>query len=192
MKYKTNTTHNKQIVYGIVGTVLVLAIAASALAYWRIHRAPAPTVATNQGPATATTHVPSGTNNPTSPTNGGDSSKSGGTPSTTLSPGVQPAAPNGQFVSNHAARLSGGAIYSTESSTCLTTPGAYCQIQFQMGDTIRTLPKKLTDANGNVVWESWTLGDVGLSAGAWDITAIASNGSHTASTKDAIQLTVSP
>lgn len=69
------------------------------------------------------------------------------------------------------------------SSTCNTTPGATCQIIFTNGNLTRYLPSKTTDSGGAAYW-GWQPQTIGLTAGTWHITAMATLGSQTKSTSN--------
>jgi hypothetical protein len=103
---------------------------------------------------------------------------------------VIPAAPLGNFVSNHHPNMSGSPSPNREVSTCTTTPGATCLIQFTENNNIKSLNQQTTDANGNTSW-AWTLQDAGLTVGKWKITAIANNGDKTSVSSDAMYLEIS-
>lgn len=100
-----------------------------------------------------------------------------------------PLAPVGVFVSNHHPNLSGSPAPNTESSTCTTTPNVKCQITFTMDGVTKTLPSKITDENGNTSW-SWDIKEIGLTEGAWKVTAVAINGDKTATSEDALYLEI--
>lgn len=102
---------------------------------------------------------------------------------------ITPLKPSGTFVSNHRPNLSGSPAPNTITSTCTTTPGAKCTIEFKNGDIVKSLPSKTADANGNVDW-SWKLQDIGLTEGVWTIVAIARIGTNTAEASDALSLVV--
>lgn len=108
-----------------------------------------------------------------------------------LDTSVTPVAPAGTFVSNHRPNLSGSPAPSQENSTCTTTPGAECYIQFENDGVIKLLPAQVTDSNGNTSWD-WDVKSLGLSQGSWTITAIAKNGAKTNSSGDEIRLQVQP
>lgn len=110
---------------------------------------------------------------------------------TTLSPDITPSIPTGTFVSNHRPNLSGQPAPNVESSTCTTTPGATCKISFTKDSITKSLPIKTTDSNGNIVWD-WTLQDIGLTAGEWEIEAVAINGDQTTTASDSILLNIQP
>src|SRR5579872_3747339 len=89
------------------------------------------------------------------------SSKPGSSPSpspASTSPPVSsvdttpPANPSGQFVNFHTRKLSGGTSETSEESTCITTPGASCYIEFISGNTTEKLPAQTTDSSGATVW----------------------------------------
>lgn len=109
-----------------------------------------------------------------------------------IDPQTTPTAPIGTFISNHRPNLSGSPAPSQETSTCTTTPGAECRIEFTKDGVTKVLPAKKTDQNGNVNWSNWNIQDIGLTAGTWKVTVIASNGSLNSSTVDATDLVVSP
>ena len=64
-----------------------------------------------------------------------------------------------------------------------------CTIEFTNGTNTKSLPVKTVDANGNASWD-WRLQDIGLTAGSWTITAIASNGTLTSQSSDPLKLEV--
>jgi cytoskeletal protein RodZ len=173
--------------------IFVVLIIISGLFWWHRVNPSVTTVHTNTGTATANPNVPGATSNTNSPTTGASASKDQGSsaPGTTPSSSVQPATPTGEFVSDHRPNLSGKPAPNTETSTCTTTPGILCQIKFSYGNTTRSLPSQKTDANGNAVWNNWTLQDVGLTTGTWQVTALATNGSKAASAQDTMKLVVS-
>lgn len=109
---------------------------------------------------------------------------SGSSTPPTVSNSVQPSAPQGDFVSSHTITLS-----ENELSACNTTAGVQCKITFTMGSTTVSLPGKTTDSNGSASW-NWTPQSIGLTPGSWTVTAVATNGSKSASTVDVNRLTV--
>lgn len=114
-----------------------------------------------------------------------DSDKSTPTPDTDITPTT----PIGTFVSNHRPNLSGSPAPNTMTSTCSTTPGSKCTIEFTKGNITKSLPNKIADGNGNISWD-WELQDVGLTVGEWQVTAVASNGNNIAKASDSIPLIV--
>lgn len=100
-------------------------------------------------------------------------------------------APEGVFVSNHHPNLSGSPAPSTLNSTCSTTPGATCKITFTMGSVVKSLSAQTTDRGGSAYW-NWKLQDVGLTAGSWQVQAVAHLNGQTKTTTDALLLEVSP
>jgi hypothetical protein len=189
-----NTTkkQTKRSNYRIWWMVLIVIAVISLGAFWyhKKHSNTSPIVHTNNGTITANPNVPGGTN--PNPTTGSSASKdqAGNTPATAPNSGVQPATPTGQFVSNHQPNLSGSPTPNTETSTCTTTPGAECKITFTKGTVVKSLPAQNTDENGNTIWSNWNLQSVGLTAGSWQVAAVAFNGSKTASATDATTLVV--
>ncbi len=98
-------------------------------------------------------------------------------------------APFGSFVSNHSPSLSISS-QSYELSSCETTPGASCYIEFiNSSGTKITLSTKTTDSQGVASW-SWNVNSKGFTAGSWRITAIATLNGQTKSTVDAKTLNV--
>lgn len=109
----------------------------------------------------------------------------------TIDPSITPAAPSGSFVSNHHPNLSGSPAPNTMSSSCNTTPNAYCKITFSQSGTTKELPTKQSDNLGNTYWE-WRISDLGLGTGDWVIVAIAINGELTTKTTDSLVLNIQP
>lgn len=100
--------------------------------------------------------------------------------------------PTGNFVNNHRPRLSeSDDRLKVMQSSCVTTPGASCQIIFTKGSTTKTLPAQKTDAGGGTYW-NWKLQDVGLTEGAWKVQAKATLGTQTETAEDAAPLEVQP
>jgi hypothetical protein len=124
----------------------------------------------------ATSTTPNDTTSPKSTTSGGGSSSSQGTLS----------APSGSFVSNHRPSSS-----TQEESFCNTSAGATCYIQFTKGGAIKKLEAQSTGGSGSVYW-TWNVGDAGLSAGSWQVMAVATLNGQTKTTNDQIPLEVQP
>jgi hypothetical protein len=80
---------------------------------------------------------------------------------------------------------------SSEASVCSTTPDVQCKITFTQGSVVKQLATQTTDGNGNTNWY-WQLSDVGLGAGSWHVTAIATNGIMNATNNDPTVITVQP
>lgn len=112
-----------------------------------------------------------------------NSTKSDGSSSSTL-PLTEPW---GNFISNHAPGKDGTS--TSEVSTCNSTPGASCYIQFTKDGVTRSLETKTTDNNGSVSW-SWDIKAASLSSGKWQITAVATLNGQTKSTSDQLALEV--
>jgi hypothetical protein len=100
--------------------------------------------------------------------------------------GPPPAAPTGNFVSNH---HPGGSAPTSEASTCNTTPGAVCYIQFTKGSDVKKLDSRTIDSNGGALWY-WDVKTAGLGSGSWTITAVATLNGHTETANDALPLVV--
>ena len=83
-------------------------------------------------------------------------------------------APTGTFVNTYTA-----ASHDQLTSTCNTTPDAMCQITFTRNGVTKALPARQADSNGAVFW-AWHPDDsnIGLTAGAWHIVAVATQGSQ--------------
>lgn len=104
---------------------------------------------------------------------------------------IPPATPVGTFASNHRPNISGAPMPNSINSTCTTTPGVICTIQFSNDSTTVSLTEKVTDSNGNATWD-WKLQDINITQGVWTITAIAKNGTKTTTNIDPIKLEVKP
>jgi cytoskeletal protein RodZ len=111
-----------------------------------------------------------------SQTNGGSTS----TPTVTLK------ITDGNFVSNHHAKLN-----DAEQSSCVVNAASSCQIIFTNGSVVKTLAAQNTDIGGGVYWNSWTPSSIGLTPGSWHVQAKATAGSQTATADDAITLDIS-
>ncbi|OVE78949.1 hypothetical protein BVY00_01455 [bacterium G20] len=96
-------------------------------------------------------------------------------------------APWGDFVSNHSPGKNG--TPTSEVSTCNTTQGATCYIQFTKGSLSRTLESKTADGNGSVSW-SWDVANAGLSSGKWQVAAVATLNGQSKTTTDQLPLEV--
>jgi hypothetical protein len=189
---KIQTRRNKRWV--IIFSVALLLLLIGGGCYWYLNHNSKNTQP-NNGYYNPSTNNPS-VNVPTSNSKEGQSSAGivspkdqGNTVAPTPDTSVTPSTPLGTFVSNHHPNLSGSPAPNTETSTCTTTPGVQCQISFTKNDVIKYLPSQLTDINGNTNW-SWRLQDIGLTSGAWRISAIATNGSKTSTANDSMSLEV--
>lgn len=99
--------------------------------------------------------------------------------------------PFGAFVSNHAPSMGETPSRNAENSSCQTTAGASCTIQFTKAGVTKSLASQVTDANGVTTW-NWTPQSIGLEQGTWEIQAIAKLGSQTKTATDSIKLQVQP
>jgi cytoskeletal protein RodZ len=142
----------------------------------------------NSKTANADPNVPGETSK--TPSSGITSTKSPNDTSNGATPlsSVQPSQPIGNFVSNHSPSLRNS---SSEASVCSTTPDVQCKITFTQGSVVKQLATQTTDGNGNTNWY-WQLSDVGLGAGSWHVTAIATNGIMNATNNDPTVITVQP
>jgi hypothetical protein len=95
--------------------------------------------------------------------------------------------PSGDFVSAHHVSLS-----TTIASVCNTTPAASCSITFTNGSLTKSLPATTVDSNGAAYWDNWTPEGIGLTAGTWQIQAVATLGDQSKNASDASSLVVSP
>lgn len=201
MKIKKRNSSRKKILLTIAVVVAIFAITGAGYYYWRQKQASDRQEQYGSKTTNPTENVPK----PSSSTQKNDSSSSSGTSTgsvTSTKDGAQPSAspvdgsvtpssPVGTFVSNHRPNLDGSPAPNTINSTCRTTAGVICFIEFSNGNVTRSLPEKQTDGNGNVSWD-WRLQDINLSEGTWTIKAIAKNGTKTASSKDPVNLEVGP
>lgn len=137
---------------------------------------------------TATTIPSTTTTTPVSPGSDNSADQSNKSASNLTSSGPGPTKPFGNFVSNHSP---GNGLPTQEKSTCNTTPGASCYIQFSMGDLTKKLSTQTTDSSGATYW-SWDIKDAGLSEGSWQISAIATLNGQSATTQDQIPLKIQP
>ena len=192
MQY-TKITSKKHYNWLVITAIIAALVIGLGLFWWYQNEHRSAKIPSDSGTATANQDVP-GSNQGGNTTTGSGASKDtdSNAPGSSLGPSIKPANPTGQFVSNHTPNLSGSPAPNTETSTCTTTPGAYCKIRFAMNGTIKSLSLQKTDANGDVVWTNWSLADVGLTKGSWTVTAIAVNGVNAASTPDATNLVVEP
>lgn len=99
--------------------------------------------------------------------------------------------PTGTFVSNHQPSLSGSPSSKQEQSTCNTSPGATCDIEFSKNGITKALGAKTADSSGAVYW-TWNIQDSGLTAGPWKITAKASLNGQTKTAEDSLELNIQP
>jgi hypothetical protein len=172
----------------IVGIVVALALVGGGLYIWHRHVHKTATLTSTSrneySKPEANSNVPGGS---VSTSQGGAISSNKGSSATstpTTPPSAQPIDPTGDFVSSHSITLTG-----TELSACTTTAGVQCQITFTLGGTTKSLASQTTNGNGSTSW-NWTPQSIGLTPGSWKVTAVATNGSKTASTVDVNNLVV--
>lgn len=139
-----------------------------------------------------------GTTQPSS--SSGSNSSNGSSPAPSPTPATDPqynsstlAKPTGQLLSNHTISLGATdpSMAPSESSTCVTVPGATCTIRLTGPDgTIKYVadqPVTVNDQGGaNFDWNAKTRG---LTAGKWKVEAVAEKDGQTA-TSNADYLTV--
>ena len=106
------------------------------------------------------------------------------TDSAGVASGQAPREPYGNFVSSHSVGFN-----DTESSTCLTSAGAVCQITFSKDGVSKSLNQETADASGAAYW-TWKPQDLGLTAGSWQIKATASLNNQNSSATDSRNLVV--
>lgn len=94
--------------------------------------------------------------------------------------------PYGEFVSNH---HPGGGAPTAEASTCTTSPGAVCYIEFQKDGQTKKLTAQTTDAKGAAIWY-WDVKAAGLGSGSWKVTAVAALDGQTKTAADSMALVV--
>jgi hypothetical protein len=97
-----------------------------------------------------------------------------------------PKQPSGVFVNSHTLKLS-----DTAYSTCVTSSGAKCRIEFTKDGVTKTLQDTTADSDGAVYW-SWKPQDIGLSEGTWSIKAVATLNGKSLGTDDGRNLEVQP
>lgn len=184
------TKKKKKIPIIIVVSALVLALVVGTI-YFLNHNSSRSTITLDNGStATSDPNVPTSDRDKNTPSSSLNSNpEASNDPAPSVDPGIQPSVPYGTFVSNHHPHLSGTPTPNTVSSSCTTTPGVSCTIRFVNGSTTKELPQQTTDASGNTSW-NWSLQQIGLTEGEWTVTAVASNGNKTATSKDAMNLVV--
>jgi hypothetical protein len=181
---KIQTRRNKHLPAIITACIVLLLLVTGAILYVLAIRnhSPAQTPSAggyNPSTSTPTPDVPKANSTENQSTNSVTATKGqSSTPAAPPSATVTPTTPFGQFVSNSKPSLSDPA-QDAESSVCSTTAGVACQITFTSGSTIKSLPSQTTDTNGNTSW-GWSINKLGLTAGTWKISVVATNGNHIA------------
>lgn len=176
----------------VLTAVVFLILCTFIVYYYFITKSSKPYTTTHSGEKVISDpNVPGGTKKPDSSNKDVSGIGISREPATSVNPdkNITPKTPIGVFVSNHRPNLSGSPAPNTINSTCSTTPGVFCSITFTQGSSVKSLPEQQTDANGNIEW-NWSLQQVGLTEGSWDITVTAKNGDLTSTTTDAIPLEV--
>jgi hypothetical protein len=163
--------------YLVIVSVAVVAIGISSVLVIRHSSKQSATTIPSTG---STSQAPSGSGNSASQPDKNASNL------TTSGPG--PTKPFGNFVSNHSP---GNGLPTQEKSTCNTTPGASCYIQFTMGSLTKKLDAQTADSSGAVYW-TWDVKDAGFLEGSWQITAVATLNGQISATQDQIPLKVQP
>jgi hypothetical protein len=183
---------NKNFRRAVAGLIVVLLVG-GLLAAWHAHNVhkaqnksgTIPTskkTKTNGGPVTKSQKSTTGQANTPSSANSTKLQGSTAATSAVLEP------PFGTFVSNHRPGQNGSP--TAEQSTCNTTPGATCDIQFTNASGItKSLGAEVTDANGAVYW-SWDINGGTLAPGSWHITAVVKLNGQTKTASDPTPLEV--
>ncbi|HLG90565.1 MAG TPA: hypothetical protein VI336_00135 [Candidatus Saccharimonadales bacterium] len=89
------------------------------------------------------------------------------------------------YVNNHEPSSRNELLYST----CVTSPGATCVIQFTKSGVTKPLQPGVADSYGSVYW-TWRPSDIGLTTGSWTITAKATLNGQTKTSQDVIKLQI--
>lgn len=97
--------------------------------------------------------------------------------------------PTGTFLSSHRLSQTGSGVPDRARSVCNTTAGATCTITFTRDGVTRQLPPRTTDALGTAEWD-WSVSELGLQVGHWDVQVTASRESEKRSVEEAIGLEV--
>jgi len=127
---------------------------------------------------------------PSQPSSSTTTPKEGDT-SSMPAPNAVLVAPYGNFVSNHSPGKNNSP--TTETSVCVTTPGARCSITFTSAadsTVVKTLAAGTADGEGAVYWNNWDVKAAGFTSGTWYIQAVATLGSQTKTTTDRIPLEI--
>jgi cytoskeletal protein RodZ len=183
------TINNKRLSpYWLVVLILAL-ILGGWLIYRQVHASNTQT-STNGDSSAYSPYTAAKQNNTTSDssTDSDKSASSTGDSSNSSSTSTPVKAPEGTFVSNHTPGQNGAPLKI--DSICVTSVGAKCYIEFKQGSTAKRLAVKQTNSDGYANWSGWEPKDIGLTGGEWTITAVATNGSQTLSTKDTRTLVV--
>jgi len=129
----------------------------------------------------------SGQSKSSSDTSSQQSSQAATTPTNSQTAGGPPPLdPSGDFVSNH---HPGGSFSTAEASTCNTSPGAVCYIEFKKGSVTKKLTAETADGKGATIWY-WDVKSAGLDAGSWTVSAVATLNGQTKTSEDAMALVI--
>lgn len=193
MRIKAKKTRKSRIIIPIIGMIGLIFIGIVA-AIWYFYQSNQPSnealYGSDQTTPTKNTPVAS-SNNTGSSSNSKTNEPANSTAPVNVDPTASPRTPTGVFISHHKPNLSGSPVSNSLSSTCVTTPGVLCTIQFKKDGVVKELPVKQADSDGNAYW-TWSLQDIGLTQGTWTVSAVAKNNSLTATANDAVPLTVEP
>ncbi len=173
--------------YLIIGSIALTA-SISGVSIWYLYQN-SPAAQYGSEATTPTTNVPISTKNDNPGSTITEKSNNESSPGPGLPSDITPSQPTGTFVSNHRPNLDGEPAPNRVSSTCTTTPGATCTIRFTKGSIVKSLPALKTNSDGNINWD-WTLQEIGLDIGEWQITAVASNETKEVIAADALPLVV--
>ncbi len=182
---------NKRLIIGLLALVILLIAGFVGYKIYQSRKRQQTTIIPTTPTKNTNSYGASGNTSKQTPPAGGFSSsdlnKDSGSSNSGNSSG--PIKPYGNFVSNHKPGQNGSG--TTEDSICNTSPGATCYIEFTKDSIVKKLELKTTDSNGTAMW-SWNVKDAGLTAGSWQVSAVAALNGQTASTQDSIPLEISP
>lgn len=142
---------------------------------------------TTKSPSTPTNTSQTSTNTSSSSNTSGSGSQDTSTKSTnpsSTSTGTStagPITPYGTFVSNHNPPENG----NSETSVCITSPGATCGITFTNGSQTESLANQQTDSSGTTSW-NWSASILGT--GHWVVTVTATLNGKTATATDSMDV----
>lgn len=176
----------------VLGALVIVILAGSVVAGLHIHSVHKAQQASGTIPTSKKTKSTSGSSTKSQQTTSSTSSTSASNnpklPGSAVSTSAVLAAPFGTFVSNHRPGQSGSP--TTEQSTCNTTPGATCDIQFTNGSgVVKSLGAEAVDNNGTAYW-SWDVAGGTIAPGSWQITAVVKLNGQTKTATDPTPLEV--
>jgi hypothetical protein len=146
--------------------------------------------ATNNTHIAATAKNGKSTNSPQPPATQTNKSPTSSTANNQANQPLQSPGLLSTFASTHTASLSAP---TRENTTCVTTPGASCLVEFQQGSTTKSLPAQTTDSSGSAYF-FWTpnQNNLKLTPGNWTILLKVTLGGSSKTAQDSTQLQVTP